>query len=303
MSKEQNNVPDAWEADWESLADKSDAANTPPKKVSSKVTKAQRRAAQAEFNRKLWEEAETPQTFHYVEARSSVPLKQDFKPAVTVLSRRPQIASRNSNNNGLSEGISNLSINGSSANISDSDDENANKPPELTPEERQAKALKDREEKQRKYEEARERLFGNSSSAPGSGASSPGGTPPPSRNRDRDLGYDGSGARGGGRGRNRGHGGRDNNNNNNNNNTREKRDPQGGAPNKQRQLYDPGYSTKPNTQRRTPQLSTERPDGEQQQQQTIRPTRNPRNPDGSGRGGFGFSPRGRGALVSRDASA
>lgn len=36
---------------------KSDAANIPPKKVSSKVTKAQRRAAQAEFNRKLWEEA------------------------------------------------------------------------------------------------------------------------------------------------------------------------------------------------------------------------------------------------------
>lgn len=153
--------------------------------------------------------------------------------------------------------------------------------------------MKDREEKQRKYEEARERLFGNSSSAPGSGASSPGGTPPPSRNRDRDSGYENSSARGGGRGRNRGHGGRDNNN------TREKRDSQGGAPNKQRQLYDPGYSTKPNAQRRTPQGSTERADGEQQ---TIRPTRNPRNPDGSGRGGFGFSPRGRGTLLSRDAS-
>ncbi|KAF3393110.1 hypothetical protein DPV78_009824 [Talaromyces pinophilus] len=297
MSTEQSNVPDAWEADWESLADKSDAASTPPKKVSSKVTKAQRRAAQAEFNRKLWEEAETPQTFHYVESRSTVPLKQDFKPAVTVLSRRPQIASRNSNNiNAAGEGISNLSINGSSANVSDSDDESPNKPPELTPEERQAKALKDREEKQRKYEEARERLFGNSSSAPGSGASSPGGTPPPSRNRDRDSGYEGSGARGGGRGRNRGHGGRDNNSNN----TREKRDSQSGAANKQRQLYDPGYSTKPSVQRRTPQGSTERADGEQQ---TIRPTRNPRNPDGSGRGGFGFSPRGRGTLLSRDPSA
>lgn len=244
----------------------------------------------------LQNKRETPQTFHFVESRSTVPLKQDFKPSVTVLSRRPQIASRNSNTiNAASEGISNLSLNGSSANLSDSDDESANKPPQLTAEERQAKALKDREEKQRKYEEARERLFGNSSSAPGSGASSPGGTPPPSRNRDRDSGHESSGPRGG-RGRNRGHGGRENNNSNG----REKRDSQGGAPNKQRQLYDPGYSTKPNTQRRPPQGSAERGDGEQQQ--TIRPTRNPRNPDGSGRGGFGFGPRGRGTLLSRDES-
>lgn len=235
--------------------------------------------------------------FHYVESRSTVPLKQDFKPAVTVLSRRPQIASRNNNNiDAAGEGISSLNLNGSSANLSDSDDESTNKPPELTPEERQAKALKDREEKQRKYEEARERLFGNSSSAPGSGTSSPGGTPPPSRNSNRDSAFEGSGPRsGGGRGRNRGHGGRDNNS------TREKRDAQSGAPNKQRQLYDPGYSNKPNAQRRTPLVSTERAEGEQQQQ-TIRPTRNPRNPDESGRGGFGFSPRGRGTLLSRNAS-
>ncbi|EED24234.1 conserved hypothetical protein [Talaromyces stipitatus ATCC 10500] len=306
MSKEQKDVPDAWEADWESLADNQDQKpETPPKKVSSKVTKAQRRAAQAEFNRKLWEEAETPQTFHYIESRSAVPLKQDFKPAVTVLSRRPQIAVRNNNIDAAGEGISNLNINGSGANLSDSDEE-TNKPPEMTPEERQAKALRDREEKQRKYEEARERLFGNSST-PGSNTSSPGGTRPSSRNRD--SGFDSSGTRGGsgGRGRNRGHGNRDrDSNNNNNSNNREKRDSPGGT-GKQRQLYDPGYSTKPNSstsysQRRPPQLPTERSDGEQQQQ-AIRPSRNPRGPDGSGRGGFGFSPRGRGTLVSRDAFA
>lgn len=246
------------------------------------------------------------QTFPYLDSRSAVPLKQEFKPAVTVLSRRPQIASRkkisNSNNNttqgidGAGEGILNLRIGSANGgDLSDSDEE-ANKPPELTPEERQAKALKDREEKQRKYEEARERLFGNSS-APGSGASSPGGTPSPSRNQN--FGLDGSR----GRGRNRGGGGRDKDRDKDRdrdreNNSRDMRDSPGRAANKQRQLFDPGYSAKPSSnslQRRdrAPQLSTERSDSDQQQ--TVRPTRSPRGPDGSGRGGFGFSARGRGA--------
>jgi hypothetical protein len=74
MSKEL--APDAWEADWESLADvclfsagtivadtfqkQEKPESDTGKKVSSKVTKAQRRAAQAEFNRKLWEDAYAP---------------------------------------------------------------------------------------------------------------------------------------------------------------------------------------------------------------------------------------------------
>jgi hypothetical protein len=181
------------------------------------------------------------------------------------------------------EGVSNLTLGGAGAGLSDSDDE-ASKPPEITPEERQAKTLRDREEKQRKYEEARERLFG-SSSTPGSGASSPGGTPPPARHQHQHQ-NNGDGNRG--RGRNRG--GRDRDNNNNNRG--DKRD---SAPSKQRQLFDPGYTTKPNSaflqrRERTPQLSTDRSDNEQ----SVKPTRNPRGPDGSGRGGFGFSPRGRG---------
>lgn len=212
---------------------------------------------------------------------------------MTVLSRRPQIASRNSDRGkgqGIDADISKLTLGGANGGyLSDSEDE-TNKPPEMTPEERQAKALKDREEKQRKYEEARERLFGNSST-PGSGASSPGSTPPPSRNQN--AGFDGSRSRGRNRGGGNG-GGRDRENNG----SRDKRDSPAGAANKQRQLYDPGYSTKPNStslqrRERTPQLSTERSDGEQQQ--SLKPTRNPRGPDGSGRGGFGFSPRGRGA--------
>lgn len=249
--------------------------------------------------------SETPQTFHYVEARANVPLKQDFKPAVTVLSRRPQNATQNNgrNSNKLNiangEGISGLSISGGGANLSDSDEDGSNKPPELTPEERQAKALRDREEKQRKYEEARERLFGNSS-APGSGASSPGGTPSPSRNKDRDSGIDSGSSRNNGRGKARGHGGKDRDNSHNN---RDRRD---STTNKQRQLYDPGYSVKPSTntastQRRALQPAVDRPDGEQQQH-SIRPTRNPRGPDGSGRGGSGFTSRGRGVLISREMS-
>ncbi|QKX55783.1 uncharacterized protein TRUGW13939_02881 [Talaromyces rugulosus] len=287
MSAEQNNVPDAWETDWEMLADKQDQTpESADKKVSSKVTKAQRRAAQAEFNRQLWAEADAPQTFHYLESKADVvPLKQEFKPAVTVLSRRPQMASRNGD--AATAGLSALNLGPDGKELYDSDEE-ANKAPEMTPEERHAKALKDREEKQRKYEEVRERLFGNSST-PGSGASSPGGTPPPSRHQSSG----GEGNRG--RGRNRG-GGRDRDNSN-----REKRDSPGASNNnmgKQRQLYDPNYAAKSNStylQRRDrpQQSSTERSDTEQQVPK--QPIRNPRGPDSNGRGGFGFGPRGRGA--------
>jgi hypothetical protein len=47
-----------WHADGHHLQNL-DSKSTPPseKKVSSKVTKAQRRAEQAEFNRQLWAEA------------------------------------------------------------------------------------------------------------------------------------------------------------------------------------------------------------------------------------------------------
>jgi hypothetical protein len=201
------------------------------------------------------------------------------------MSRRPQIASRNGV--AATAGLSALNLGPDGKELYDSDDE-ANKAPEMTPEERHAKALKDREEKQRKYEEVRERLFGNSST-PGSGASSPGGTPPPSRHQSSG----GEGNRG--RGRNRG-GGRDRDNSN-----REKRDSPGASNNnigKQRQLYDPNYAAKSNStylQRRDrpQQSSTERSDTEQQVPK--QPIRNPRGPDSNGRGGFGFGPRGRGA--------
>ncbi|KAJ5659769.1 hypothetical protein N7507_006220 [Penicillium longicatenatum] len=272
-------VPDAWDDDWEPRADALANEPTPPteKKVSSKVTKAQRRAQQAEFNRQLWAEAETPQTFHFVEARSDVPLKQDIKPSVTLLSRRPQIATRQSGNSGVNSatvGLSQLGLDDDG----DSDEE-ANKAPEPTFEERQAIALKNREDRQRKYEEARERLFG-SPSANTSGNSSPGTTTPPRQQF------------GEGRGKGKGRGGRD----------QQKRD-SSTASSKSKHLYDPTTSARSNgppLQRRD--RPGDRSDSERQSSPASpaspapqQPTRHPRGPDASGRGGFRFNRGSRGS--------
>ncbi|KAJ5666003.1 uncharacterized protein N7477_008451 [Penicillium maclennaniae] len=264
-------APNAWEDEWETQADT--LATNPSieseKKVSSKVTKAQRRAQQAEFNRQLWAEADTPQTFHYLEARSEVvPLKQDIKPAVTLLSRKPQIATRKFaavGVDGAAAGLRQLGLDGEE---DDSDDES--KPREPTFEERQAIALKAREEKQRKYEEVRERLFG-SPSATTSGTSSPGSTTPPRQNSSAD-----------GRGKGKGRGGRN----------YQKRDSSVASNKLSRNLYDPSTFTRPTgpqlqrRERQGGQTGSERSPAPQQ------PTRSPRGPDGSGRGGFGFATRG-----------
>ncbi|KAJ6089681.1 hypothetical protein N7467_004897 [Penicillium canescens] len=269
MSANSGYVPDAWEDSWENQVDKLDSTSTPPeKKVSSKVTKAQRRAQQAEFNRQLWAEAESPETFHFVEARAEVPLKQDFKPAVTLLSRKPQLVTRQTSSSGVNAaaaGVNQLGLD------SDNDSDDEAKPPEPTPEERQAIALKNREEKQRKYEEVRERLFG-SSSATVSGNSSPGSTTPPRQNHS-----------GEGRGRGKGRGsGRD---------PREKRDSSSASSKSSRHLYDPSSPGKSNApfSRGGGRPQVERSGSDTPPQQ---PLRAPRGPDASGRGGFKFGNRG-----------
>ncbi|KAJ5905454.1 uncharacterized protein N7473_002370 [Penicillium subrubescens] len=266
-------VPDAWDADWESQADKLGDRPTPPseKKVSSKVSKAQRRAQQAEFNRQLWAEAEAPQTFHYVEARSEVPLKSDFKPTVTLLSRRPQIASRQSSASGGVDGaVTGMGQLGLDEGDSDEDSSKSRQP---TFEERQAQALKNREERQRKYEEARERLFG-SPSATTSGNSSPGSTTPPRQSQP-----------GEGRGKGKGRGGQ--------RDYREKRDSSSASNKSRQQLYDPAS---PNRSNGSALQRRDRPQGDRsdadKQNAPQQPLRNPRGPDGSGRGGFGFGTRG-----------
>ncbi|KAJ5567447.1 hypothetical protein N7535_006753 [Penicillium sp. DV-2018c] len=293
MSANLRGVPDAWEDSWEIQADVrivrgtmrlgtdillfQESTPTPPseKKVSSKVTKAQRRAEQAEFNRQLWAQAsgivqptdssrsENTETFHFAEARADVPLKQDFKPAVTLLSRKPQVLGRQSTSNTVARaaaGLSRLEL--------DEDDDSSDEKgtPQLTAEERHAIALKNREEKQRKYEEVRERLFG-SSSATGSGASSAGSTTPPRQT------HTGEGRpRGKGRG-----GGRDH----------QKRD-SSSTSNKSRHLYDP-IAPKSNGSfpSRGGRQQAERTDSDGQAPQ--QPVRSPRGPDASGRAGFNFN--------------
>ena len=157
---------------------------------------------------------EQPETFHFLEAKSNVPLKQEFKPTVTLLSRKPQVASRPSVSTALESATARIGQLGLNAEGEFDDLEENDDPPELSPEERQAIALRIREEKQRKYEEVRERLFG-SPSAPTSGSSSPRSATPPKEGRGKGK------TRGGGR------------------NSRNGRDSSAGSGNA-RQLYDPG---------------------------------------------------------------
>lgn len=270
--------------------------------MTSKVSKAQRRAQQAEFNRQLWAEAyvlslfylfiytsshglfivdfaqsasnpiahrESPQAFHFLEAQNNVPLKQDLKPSVTVLSRKPQPSRSAAAVNPPTAGMARLAVTtDDTVDDTEEEEERKNKAPEPTPEERQAMALRNLEERQRKYEEVRERLFG-SPSADASGSSSPRSATPPNRQSD-----------GRGKGKSRG-GGRENN-------YKDKRDPSS-ASSKSRQLYDPGnYSGRSNVnyvQRKESQSPNERAEGSQHVS-PRQPLRNPRGPDPSGRGGF-----------------
>ncbi|KAI1761524.1 hypothetical protein GGR53DRAFT_22156 [Hypoxylon sp. FL1150] len=265
-------VPDAWEDDdWETQADKA-ATEEPDVQPSSPqpaiMSRAERLAQHAESNRKIWESAEAPrETFHYLAARSDPPLATGFKPAVKLLSRKPAGAAN------------------------DNDEDDTPKAPQLTPEEIQAKQQREREEKQRRYDEARAKIFG--ASDPSSGTSTPGAvTPPRSADGRGPRGRGNRGGRGGGGGgrhqRNdsRGDRGRDGNSNNNGGYgpQRPNSQPGGGG----RELYDPNYAARPGFQSRG-NSADRRPTPREEDQQVIR---SPRGPDGSGRGGFGFAKRG-----------
>lgn len=197
-----------------------------------------------------------------------------MKPAVTVLSRKPpRIASSHDSSSApvesASAGVGQLSLDGGGGgdggDPDDSDDEDANKPPEPSPEERQAIALRHLEEKQRKYNEVRERLFGSPSSSASatSAATSP---------RQGDNHSSSDTRRGKGRGR--GGSGRD---------THDRKGDHPSTPSaRARQLYSPD-STAP---RPTTYLqSADRHYDGDQQQKPRQPLRNPRPPDGGP--GFG----------------
>ncbi|KAF2145362.1 uncharacterized protein K452DRAFT_220860 [Aplosporella prunicola CBS 121167] len=246
MSSRNNPVPDAWDDDWESMADKQPAAPPEPEPA-RKISKAERRVQHAQFNKQLWEQAETPaETPLFLQAQGQVPLANDIKPAVKLLTRKPppSVLARDDG---------------------DDSEEETRKKTERDFAERQAKAAREREEKQRKYAEVRERLFGSPVPAPESSqerSSSP-------RNAQGNRN-----SRGKGRGR----------------------APDGPdqaptrSPKPKRQLFDPNHSAKPNSGASRSRSAT--PGAEQH-------VRAPKGPDGSGRGGFGFAPRGgRGGIAS-----
>jgi hypothetical protein len=161
-----------------------------------------------------------------------------------------------------------------------SEDEDEVKAKQQSLAERQARAAREREEKQRKYDERRQELFGTPSTTNNvngrptsrSGTSTPNSnTPPGSRSSTPSNG------RGRGRGRGRG-------NPNSIHQQQQQQYPRN--PQRQQGLYDPNYTIKPesaNISRRESPLTLPKPE---------QPIRTPRGPDGSGRGGFGFAPRG-----------
>ncbi|KAL8721686.1 MAG: hypothetical protein Q9225_001686 [Loekoesia sp. 1 TL-2023] len=248
-------VPDAWDDDWVEKADSAAPANEPAPKP-ARLSKAERRAKQAEFNRQLWEDAEAQNQNFFLASRTEVPLKSEFQPAMKVLSRKPTTAD-------AALGVGQLSLDNDDLD----EDENQTKERALTAEERQLKAQQEREEKQKKYEEARQRLFGvgNASAVKSSGSI----TPPRQR------------ANGESRGMSKSRGARDGRH----------MISSGSGVGAARQLYDPNDNSRPDSsyvqkKDRTPTASGRSTPNEQQ------PIRSPRGPDGSGRGGFGFVPRG-----------
>lgn len=222
----------------------------------------------ANKHKRLTKRSEQPESnapFH-LRAKDSPPLKTEFKPALKLLSRKPA---------GVTQ---------------DGDDENDLAKNKLTAEELRAKTQRKREEKQKKYEEVRARLFGTDDK---SGGSSPGNTTPPSGS---EFGRNSNGR---GRGRGRGGNGRGQAQQQSSaqlfpqyQEAQEIRRP--GSGQGERALFDPNY-----TERRTDNVSlARRNDGSSSGRNTPKAIqdgeiiRGPKGPDASGRGGFSFGNRG-----------
>ncbi|KAF2862726.1 hypothetical protein K470DRAFT_268684 [Piedraia hortae CBS 480.64] len=151
----------AWDDDYTETADKANTQRVP----APKLTKAQRRAQHLETQKQLWDSGENPSRNLWLEARGVVPLRQEFKPQVTVLSRRPPTSTKQPDE-------------------SEESDEDSSKKRESELQERQRQARIEREEKAKRYAEARERIMGTSSRESSQG---------------RDLSRRGRGGRGGNR--------------------------------------------------------------------------------------------------------
>ncbi|KAK4132412.1 hypothetical protein BT67DRAFT_385805 [Trichocladium antarcticum] len=267
-----SNVPDAWDDDdWETQADRDMKEAPCAPDPDAPMTRAERLAKHAEEQRRLWESAEAPGEPTFLPTNNPVPLATPFKPAVKVLSRKPapKMIARRDPITGLEQ-----------LTLQDDDEDEAEQKKQETPEEIRRRQQRELQEKQRRYEETRAKIFGESN--PSSGQSTPGNvTPPEGRSSHRGRGRGRGGGGGGGRGRDRDNGRQD------------RRQPANPQPSSDtRELYDPSYSPKPgyNIQRRggaSPQLGS-RSGTPREEDQIIRA---PRGPDGSGKG-FGFARRG-----------
>ncbi|KAG4441206.1 hypothetical protein IFR05_003324 [Cadophora sp. M221] len=239
-------IPDAWDDDdWNTKADQADAAAEAAKAEEQvKLTKAQRQAQHAEANKKIWQSAEEPEVPFFLAAREAQapPLKQEFKPALKVLSRKP--APSMIQRIDPATGLAKMSI--------EDDEEEEVKKDQPTQEELRARAEKSRQEKQRKYDEARARIF-----VTGSGSSTPGTVTPPTE----------EGKTNRGKGRGRGNGRQDNSR------------PQSQSGSKE--LFDPNYTAKPGNLKRNGESRRSGTSTPRDEDQVIRA---PRGPDSSGRG-------------------
>ena len=218
-------------------------------------------------------------------------MRSEYKPPTVLLSRKgPVIQSKPPRP--PTAGMQDLDLTHDKSNSAarqESSDEEEAQARELTLAERQAQAAKEREEKQRRYDERRKELFGNSTTAtssspkPGpqnkSGNSSPGNlTPPGSRSATPSRSRGGRGGRRGGAVAEHNAASRN----------------QSRGDSKQRDLYEPSYSPKPDStyiQRLEREAGAGNPNSlpEVPQSYVQQPIRVPRGPDGSGRGGFGFT--------------
>jgi hypothetical protein len=197
---------------------------------------------------------EAPKDSYFLNTRGDVPFKTDFKPAVKVLSRKPTPKASSAVD---SIGLQQLNI----EDDEDDDEDDAGKNV-MSLEERQQKALLDREEKQKKYEEARQRLFGSGSTSETQPRE---GTTPLTTQPN-----------GGSRGQSKSRGGRD---------TR----PSSFIGNKTRQLFDPNHTSKSDSAHFQKQEGHPRSGSSTPVEQQV--IRNPRGPEKTGKGGFGFALR------------
>ena len=213
--------------------------------------------------------SETPDAFPFLTSRDDPPLTTTFKPAVKVLSRKPtpQIVARVDPSTGQQSLVKD-----------DSDDsDSAAAATRPSPEELRLKAQRDREEKQRRYDEVRGKIFGAGSS----GAV----TPPKVANSDGASSGSGSGS-GNGNG-NRGGGGRNKGGRGRGGKGMGEQASSRRTDGKAKQLFDPDYTPKPGSVTLAKREGDEATNGD-----VPGVIRAPRGPDGSGRGGFGFAGRG-----------